>query len=427
MTPSLEAGIARTNITPPVGIATRGFAGRGPASGVHEDLTATALVLRCGDTMAALIGLDLCLVDRGETLAWREAIAARTGVPVEHQVVAASHTHYGPAQTDRDDPLVPAYQALLHERLVAVAEEAAGRLQPVQMGVGESTTWIGVNRRERRPDGVVILGRNPDGPVDRAVLVVRLDDLQGRPVAVIANAACHPVCGTSATRELSPCWPGFARKVVEQEAGVPVLFLQGASADVNPLAQAVGHDSSEKAGAEAGAAMLAAWQAAEVAPAQGLRVTSRLLELPRYTYGSAEQASLLLEQNRRDLETTQNPGMRWWCNLQIEKLEEVLAQYRGEQVLEPMQAEVTGWKLGPLGLATCPGEIFCQIGMAVKERAPLQPTLFAAYGNGSIGYVPTPDQYAEGGYEVDRACRVDPAAAGIIEEGCLAALAEAAN
>ena len=45
MATDLSAGVARVTVTPPIGIPMFGFAGRGPAAGIHDDLTATALVL----------------------------------------------------------------------------------------------------------------------------------------------------------------------------------------------------------------------------------------------------------------------------------------------------------------------------------------------------------------------------------------------
>ena len=55
----------------------------------------------------------------------------------------------------------------------------------------------------------------------------------------------------------------------------------------------------------------------------------------------------------------------------------------------------------------------------VKRRSPLPRTLFAGYANGTIGYVPTPESYPEGGYEVTHACRVGPEAAGMIADQSL--------
>jgi neutral ceramidase len=83
---------------------------------------------------------------------------------------------------------------------------------------------------------------------------------------------------------------------------------------------------------------------------------------------------------------------------------------------------VQAWRLGELGLVTAPGEIFNQIGSAVKSESPFADTFFLSCTNDSIGYVPVPEAYADGGYEVTHASQVDPEAAGILREECLAAL-----
>src|SRR5579862_4910087 len=99
----LRAGTARVTITPPIGIEMLGFAGRGASDGLHDDLTATALVLegpragaRSGITRIAIIACDLLYLRSLEIDAIRQATARLTGIPVDHVVVACSHTHYGP-------------------------------------------------------------------------------------------------------------------------------------------------------------------------------------------------------------------------------------------------------------------------------------------------------------------------------------------
>ena len=105
--PGLLAGVARATITPPVGIALTGFAGRAPSTGVHDDLTATALVLaedggggEAGTAPAervAIVALDL-LGLYGDDLgpAIKAQIAAVSGIPAERVLLCCSHTHYGP-------------------------------------------------------------------------------------------------------------------------------------------------------------------------------------------------------------------------------------------------------------------------------------------------------------------------------------------
>src|SRR5690348_11241778 len=102
MATDLRAGVARVTITPPIGSTMIGFAGRGRSDGLHDDLTATALVLegpsiRTGDmTRLAIIACDLLWLEADEVHAVRAAVNRLADVPVDHVVIACSHTHYGP-------------------------------------------------------------------------------------------------------------------------------------------------------------------------------------------------------------------------------------------------------------------------------------------------------------------------------------------
>ena len=66
-----------------------------------------------------------------------------------------------------------------------------------------------------------------------------------------------------------------------------------------------------------------------------------------------------------------------------------------------------------------PGEVFNETGTHIKEHSPFPSTFFVGYANGNVGYIPTPEAYAEGGYEVEQACRVSPEAARLISDKCL--------
>src|SRR5215213_622829 len=128
MATDLSAGVARVTITPPIGIPMIGFAGRGPAAGIHDDLTATALVLEgssaqlsgdgpgTGSSRLAVIACDLLFLRSDEVRAVREAIGRLTDVPPDHVVIACSHTHYGPLTEpgrEEQSPQVEAYLANL--------------------------------------------------------------------------------------------------------------------------------------------------------------------------------------------------------------------------------------------------------------------------------------------------------------------------
>jgi hypothetical protein len=69
----------------------------------------------------------------------------------------------------------------------------------------------------------------------------------------------------------------------------------------------------------------------------------------------------------------------------------------------PIPADLRALRIGDVALVTVPGEIFAETGMAIKERSPFSRTLFAAYSNGSIGYVPVHEAWA--GADTKRSAR----------------------
>ena len=67
-------------------------------------------------------------------------------------------------------------------------------------------------------------------------------------------------------------------------------------------------------------------------------------------------------------------------------------------------------------LISNPSELFCETGMGIKRQSPFPWTGVAGYTDGSAGYIPTRAAYPEGGYEVERACLVNPEAGEMVEE-----------
>ena len=425
----LQVGVARADVTPPVGTPSIGFAARGPLTALHDPLLATAMVLSDGERTGVLITCDLIGLDAETTAEVRAGVSERTGIPGKGVTIACSHTHYGPDPgRDRSHPMVVAYHANLVYTLVGVVEEAMADLRPAAMGVGWGESYIGINRREKLPDGRVILGRNPDGPTDRAVGVLRIEELDGRPIACVVNFQTHPVAQTGTVAHISADYPGQMRRVVEELTGARCLFLQGACGDINAAIMEPCYESARTLGVRLGCEVVRVWETICPAPARELRFATTTVALPRIRYGSPEEARTLLRNVERELEARRAegaaPGLISWLEKRLTRARDALASWDEGRELEPVMAELQAWQIGPCALATAPGEIFNQIGTQVKAASPFKDTFFVAYANGYIGYVPTPDAYDDGGYEVLHASQVDPDAAGMIVEGCLGLLGQ---
>ena len=231
----LKAGVGRVVITPPIGIRMMGYTVQECVSeSVERELTATALVLFDGVTKVAMLACDILFIQRPHVDPIRKEIGEAIGVPSEHVLINASHTHLGPMlpgwQTDTPEQreLQHRYMETLRKSLLRAATIADGRLEPARIGAAVGHAQIGINRRERLPDGRIVIGDNPDEPVDHDVGVIRVDDLAGKPIVTIMTAAAHTIVLGPKTSQLSPDYVGPAREIVEKATGALSLFFQGA-------------------------------------------------------------------------------------------------------------------------------------------------------------------------------------------------------
>jgi neutral ceramidase len=440
---SFRAGAACADITPPVGIALSGFAGRGPSVGLHDPLSTRALVMSDGASTAALVSCDLIGLSAEIVGDIREEASRRVDIPPANITVCCTHTHYGPnirgvlREAEQDEPWDDAgvYKAGLKYKIAGAISEAFTNMCPAKMGVGWGESYIGINRREKAPDGTTVLGQNPAAPIDRQVGVVRIDDLEGIPIAVLANFATHAVSQSSKMRMISADFPGKACDIVTLLTQAPCLYLQGACGNIN---SALGinsrfhpvepsHEPPRTLGTRLGCEIVRVWETIETRPASPLGVVSRTVSLPALNWGSEEKAEELVTALRQQLEEveaaeTLEEGRLFWAQRRLQRAENVLNSWRTGSALPGVSAELQALRLGDFAYATAPAEVFNEIGLEVKERSRFADTFFIGYANGSVGYIPTPEAYPEGGYEVEYASRVNPGAAGMIIEGCLSLL-----
>jgi neutral ceramidase len=426
-TQGLRAGVARTTITPPLGSPLVGFADRGDSTGCHDELTATALVLESGQLRVALVACDLLYIRGAAQM--KQAISDATGIPPERVLLTASHTHYGPALDAEQEaaaalvpaakwPLVAAYRQNLLFSLAGVVSVACQQLDDAVIGWAEGSAVIGINRRERLPDGSIILGNNPGGPCDHRVLVTRIDHADGRPLAVLLNTACHGVSLGSDCTDISADFPGVARELIERETGAACMFLQGAAGNINPTLMGWDWTYARRLGLTLGAEGARLFWTARPQPGQGLGFAGLTEPLPALMPATLEEARKQVAELQAELAGSgdgQSLGSTWaqWRLTRAMRAADALA---GSGALPPVQAELAAVRMGDgLAMITSPGEVFTELGQAIVAQSPFPGTIFSGYTNEAIGYVPTPAAYPEGGYEVTHSCYVASASAAVLE------------
>jgi len=237
----LRAGVARVDITPKTHEPLWGFEDRtDPATGTLDPLYARILVLEAGGKRIAIVAVDLGRSFGEPSLDHlKEVVSKSSGISCV--LLTASHTHSAPVIKDEYNGAAPDWEQKALEAIAAAIKTASDNLQPARIGTGTGSVFIGHNRLHVNDDGTVSWFEQnptmvPTSPVDPTVTVIRIDDPNGVPIAILTNYACHPVVFGSDNLQYSADFPGVASRVVEKAFGgnVQSFFVQGADGDINP-------------------------------------------------------------------------------------------------------------------------------------------------------------------------------------------------
>ena len=363
----LTAGVARVEITPPVGYPMGGYGDRqGPSTGVHDPLYATALVLKADGSSVAIVSCDLRSFpsERVVKLARERRLA-------DHVLIAVTHNHSGPLTWEDQGWPSPArpWFAETEEKIVRAIAEAAQQAFPARIAAGFDSIYLGHNRRKVGPDGkVTMLWRNaertPTGPLDPTVGVIRIDDAAGEARAVIVNYACHAVVLGPDNRMISADYPGFLARRVEREFPRALcLFTQGGAGDINPHLDKQPVDQGGFAAAE---------QMGDALATVAVGVARRLRPQADTQASLKAVAEVAEFRDRWDPARTVRAGLT------------TLLINRG------------------IAIAALPGEPFVDLQIALRDKSEVARTFLFGYtysaGGEWVGYVPTIRAAAEGGY-----------------------------
>src|SRR5436190_4729449 len=92
----LRVGVATADITPGTDYPVSGYYSERLSTGTKDPLQAKAIVFRQGDLSAAFVVCDLIAIASDLSLEIRRRVERQTGMPGDHIIVAATHTHTGP-------------------------------------------------------------------------------------------------------------------------------------------------------------------------------------------------------------------------------------------------------------------------------------------------------------------------------------------
>lgn len=431
----LKAGTARAVMNAPLTLAHGGWGAQTHMTPdeIDSDFWITALVLKQDEVLTVILDLDLSSLinDRADLL--RGMVAKELDVGTYQIRVSTTHTHSGPVLSDRGDERTEMYFRYVIEQAVGTVLQAKKGLESVTVHAEYGQCHIGKNRRQALQDGSIITGVDPEGETDPTVTTIRLDRIDGTPLAHIVHYACHPTILGFTNRKASPDYPGVVKRFVEQTLGGTCLFLQAAAGDIGPgpggflnrTDVVIEHGISLGCAAvqaliEAGnkryhyrfshvvpsGAELGIWEREFVSQGEiPYQVVSRPITLPlrkllppehweQIRNRCLEQLNKLRDEDGSTEEITKytfqskRANMAWRLSRNFYEQQEA-------------QVEVQIIRLGEIVLISVPLEPFSSIGQYIRAHSPFPYTLFSGYSNGMFGYLPSTAEYDRGGYEVE--------------------------
>jgi neutral ceramidase len=459
----LDAGVGRSDVTPPTGFATMGYVrSDAVARGQHTRLLARAIVLREGDRKLALVTTDLGFTPGGLVVEVANRLKAR-GFSEQNIIVSASHTHSAPAgyANFQSDNFVaptmgtptefkvegdPQLYGFLIKRVALAITRADKDLGPARAAWGRATlTGVTDNRSLEAhlanfgfdlPYGTGRVDQDPRGyvgTIDPQVDVLRVDRVvRGRrrsiPMGAWLDFADHGTVNPYTFGVYNGDHHGPAARIFEQEVRrrgrVPgsreVVGAYGNSdaGDMTAGFRGRGPAHAERVGKAEAMAMLRAWRRAGArlsrSPVFDVRWTRTcfcgrtvtggpVASSPAMGFpfftGSEENRGPLYDETGVNHEGDRLPAPVGPQGRKIITVQPPVADF-------PAAMPLMVVRLGDRAIATIPGEMTVEMGrrtraavLAALRPAGVSKVALAGYANEFLHYFVTPEEYDQQHYE----------------------------
>jgi len=413
------------------------------ASGVTDPIYAKALVLADGKTEIAIVVVDSCMMPRPMLDEAKALATKRTGIPSDRILISATHTHTAPSTlgclgTKAD----PRYTPYLKGKIAEAIAVAQKKVQPAQVGWNKvnAAEFTALRRWVRRPDRIandpfgnptvranMHAGRNWDdvtgesGPEDPDLTLISIQNLKGKPLAILANFSMHYFAGVKA---ISADYFGkFAtnlRDMLDADESFVGIMSHGCSGDIWRRDYTLRNWVVDPPKKEE--QMQIDSYAKDLAE-RALTGYRKIKHRPNMDLAMAE-TRMTLKYRVPDI------GLLKWAEAIVEEMgdrnpKNKTEVYAFEQIVlhERQQTEIVlqALRIGDITITTTPNETYALTGLKLKEKSPLPNTMVIELANGGDGYIPPPEQHFLGGYNTwaARSAGLEVQAEPKITEACL--------
>ena len=437
----LTAGLAVADITPPIGYRMSGYFNERLSTGTSNPLCAKAVVLRQGDISAAMVFCDIIGLSLDVSSRARRQAAERTGIPASNILIAATHSHTGPLYEDAlrkyfhdtavaehgSDPYEKLdYAEVLVEKLTSVISQASAAAKPVRLAAGSAEQHgLSFNRRFHMKDGTVQFNPgvlNPDivraaGPIDPEIGIVFFQD-EGDDkdaVAAIVNFALHldTVGGTNYSADYPYYLEQSLRKKYSDK--FVLLFGNGTCGDINHIDVTKEQRlKTDYIGGTLAETVSSKKESLKLIAEPLLAVRSGIVDAPLQQFGPKD-----VEWARENMKKVGTSELSF---IEQVKAYKILAREMRPGQTIPLEVQV--FRLSrDVAVVGLPGEVFVDLGLAIKQASPFATTLVIELCQDAPGYIPTKKAFAEGSYETVNS-RIAPGGGEMMAEAAIRLLNE---
>jgi hypothetical protein len=421
-------GVARVDITPPIGIYTREWAAatHSVAQSIHRPLFLTALTFQAKRGAQPLVFVEADLGfwrNRELSESVRSKIRGECSLPLSRFLFGLSHTHSSVSLAEPDDGLpggtllrdyIERIQSASHEAVQAALENAEEAWLDWHYG------RCALARNRDLPEPVpgstrYVCGYNPDVVADDTLLVGRVTSRIGKRLATLVNYACHPTTLAWDNTAISPDFVGAMRDTIEDAAGGTAFFIQGASGELSPRHQYVGDPQvADRHGRHLGYACLATLEDMDP-PGKALafdRVVESGAPLAVWSLEEVPSSSVL-----EAIEVTATLPVKDWPSAdELERqrlattdraLQERLRRQRDTRLSlgdgDTYSISLWVWRIGSAVVVGVPGEPYSLLQRELRQRFRQMPVVCANLVNSAVSsYLPPQELYEQDIYQVWR-------------------------
>lgn len=399
----MRAGTAWVDITPTKPLCVAGQLHRRIGEYTHDPLTANAVAFDDGASRVVIVSCDLLYLPIEFTDEVQAVCHERFDIPARSVLIACTHTHVGPCTNTRSvGEVSPEYMDGLRASLVEVIGRALDDLEDVALYAGTGRLdELGFNRRGCHSDGRADMYHGSwndnfdglEGPRDGRLPVIfarRASD--GGLKVLIPSFATHPTsmegdCFYSA--DIPGSLRAFLRRNLGDEVGI--VYLTGAAGNTSPMQLENNPERDRRWYDEVGWERCGTYIGAEVLKV--IASTTEPMADPMIRLAQAVEPIPM-----RPYPTDFDPEKLSWGR-------DYFAPYRDDwprmlREESPVEVRLNVLRLGDAVICTNPAELYVEHGLAIKDASPASVTIVSELTDGHVGYVPTTEAFAHGGYSV---------------------------